>query len=356
MRHSIRSALIVGALLPLTALSFVDDAAAAATNQAADEEPQIRIAVLPITAGDKIDDVAREELLTRLRVGMGRGEVALVPESDVDAAREACVDCSSEALARSLAERSGATHYTRARVDIKSRDYAVRLELVEIESGRVAVESEQTCEICGLQEVGEQLETQGAFLQSRLQMLDQEVNTGLLVESEPRGALVFIDDVLVGSTPYEAEVAEGSHSVRVSLNGHLGQEREVVVEEGAHEVLRFTLERAPADPKLRVIGGALLGGGLALFAGGVVLIGFDGEPFKPRCDGADVDADGDCRFVLDTKWGGVAALTGGAIAATVGAMLLIRFRRGSRPAQDEQARANLNLGLDLGGVTLRGRF
>ena len=42
----------------------------------------------------------------------------------------------------------------------------------------------------------------------------------LQVSTEPEGALLYIDDVLIGQTPIEASVSQGQHTLRLEKEGH----------------------------------------------------------------------------------------------------------------------------------------
>jgi len=71
---------------------------------------------------------------------------------------------------------------------------------------------------------------------------------GLLVESEPIGATVFIDGHLAGETPLTLpEIAAGVHRVRIVRLGYLENSRVVTVEAGHRATVRARLT-APAPP------------------------------------------------------------------------------------------------------------
>ena len=53
--------------------------------------------------------------------------------------------------------------------------------------------------------------------------------------------------------------------------------------------------------------------------------------YDKKCSGSDVDADGDCRYMFDMRWGGAALLAAGAIATTIGTMLLVRNKKPTEP-------------------------
>ncbi len=89
--------------------------------------------------------------------------------------------------------------------------------------------------------------------------------TGLLeVNSEPSGAIVRVDGVAVGQTPFQQAVAPGTFAVTLSLEGHAERSQQVELEAGREVVLSVTLE-----PDGRVWTWVGLGTTAALLAGGV---------------------------------------------------------------------------------------
>jgi len=97
----------------------------------------------------------------------------------------------------------------------------------------------------------------------------------LLINSEPRGALVFLDDESLGATDsttgrlVKSGVVPGRHRVRVSMAGRQDFVQEVEVGQGGLTSLQATLLQAPRTSTLSVaLGslGVLIVGGLGLFA------------------------------------------------------------------------------------------
>ena len=68
------------------------------------------------------------------------------------------------------------------------------------------------------------------------------------VDSEPQGAMVFVDGVLKGKTPCSlGGIAPGRLTVQVELEEYVPQERQVEVTEDETQALKFILERARPD-------------------------------------------------------------------------------------------------------------
>lgn len=296
---------------------------------AADATPVPRVAVAPPVLSGTDDIVLRDQISAELRNGLQRGRLELLDSDRVAAL--AADGCGDAACVARLQAELGAAFVLRSSVSVSDRDYTLRLELVAAQNGETAATSEQTCELCGRAELRALAADQSARLVTRLEALARPPPT-LELYSQPPGALVFIDGQLVGQTPLERRVLEGTHVLRVIADGHVAEERRLESVAGLRETLRISLRRTPATLKLRKAGWAALFTGIGVAALGLPLIAIDGQPFTDDCSGADVDAAGNCRYVFETRWGGAGLLAAGAVLTTVGAMLLLRTRaRRSRP-------------------------
>jgi len=95
-------------------------------------------------------------------------------------------------------------------------------------------------------------------------------NRGLLVvESDPSGAVVYINGKMVGYTPYSAWIPKGCYSVKVSLAGYISQSRRVCIKPYTSTKVRFKLKRAKREtgwllPLGLGVVGVVVGTGLAL--------------------------------------------------------------------------------------------
>jgi PEGA domain-containing protein len=84
------------------------------------------------------------------------------------------------------------------------------------------------------------------FLEKLGEALFGEERAGTLdVDSEPRGAMVYVDGVLKGKTPCSlGGIAPGRWTVQVELDEYVPQENTVEVTEDETQALKFILERA----------------------------------------------------------------------------------------------------------------
>jgi hypothetical protein len=292
-----------------------------------------RLAVLPLKIEGQADKDTRARWTTKLREGLARGQAGLVepitvlPFVEGNCDRQSCYD--------RVRANSGATHLVRTTVVAKNRDFLLKLDLIDAKTGTVVLTEDETCEICGIEEVATLLDSQGAMLQTRLAAMGAGPAM-LILDTTPSGAVVYVDGEAVGTTPIERPVLEGSHRIRVNLNGYVAEERELSFVNGARQDVKLELQRMPGDPKTRALGIAGLAGGIALLGAGVALAVLDDREYKPNCTGANVDADMDCKFLFNTGPLGAAMIGVGAILGTLGAVALIR-NRGRKAASKPSA-------------------
>lgn len=308
-----------------------------------------KIAILPLEVKGALSGDARDALTASLRSGLERGNFTVLPQSDVEA--RADNPCDRQVCYDKLRTTLDAGYLVRAKVTVKNRDYEVSLELIDTESGQVVASSNERCDICGLDEVGNQVASQGALMRAKLDAM----GTGpaiLVIDSAPSGATVIIDGEAVGTTPIEHPLVAGLHRVRVTKVGYVSDEREITSVAGVTEKLNLELKRGATSSKMRAIGASALGGGVAALGAGIVLLYLDDhnqiEP-KSYCEvPGRRDAMGNCEKVLNTSWGGAALAAGGAALITAGVLLLVRHRK---PKSEK-----ISAAIAPTGVFLQGRF
>lgn len=85
------------------------------------------------------------------------------------------------------------------------------------------------------------------FLEEMEKRLLGEQTGTLDIDSEPQGAMVFVDGVLKGKTPCSlGGISPGNLTIQVELDDYVPQEKEVELTAGETQVLKFVLERASA--------------------------------------------------------------------------------------------------------------
>lgn len=331
------------AAAPLQAAPAVEGPAEAAPAAKADS----RLAVLAVTLAGTSDESSGPRLLGHLKKGLERGAFTIIDPAEVE--RHAPGGCSTQPCLTALRTQAGAPFALRAQITVSDRDYAVHLDLLDTRTGNVLATSDERCELCGSAEVGTLVETQSALLRRALEDIIQGPSR-LVVDSQPAGALVLVDNQLIGTTPVDQPVLEGEHVVRVMLDGYVSDERKLKLQRGVRERLELQLRREPRLARSRTLGWASLFTGLPVFAAGVTLLAIDGTEPDRRCDDKrDRDAFGNCRYIFSTMTGGAVALAAGTALITVGAMLLLRTRDRPNPRRPRAL-------LGPTGVGLTGRF
>jgi hypothetical protein len=155
---------------------------------------------------------------------------------------------------------------------------------------------------------------------------------GLVLRTRPGGAHTRVDGDSVGTTPVRHEVEAGSHEVAFERPGYHPAQVEVVATAGVDE--RVEVELQPRRRPLRIVGGVLLGVGLAAVGGGAASLALDGRYDRSHCSGDDVDFAGRCRYRYETTTLGATMTAGGAALVVTGIVLLIvQARRDRHPPQ-----------------------
>jgi hypothetical protein len=240
----------------------------------------------------------RERLETRMETVLRAGNLAVAGKQ----ARSAARACETQVCLERTASSYGITHWLRAEIDGDDREYRVRLAAGQIGVTTPAAQSAGECLICGMDDLAAAIEARTVTIRAQL-------------SAEP-----------AGPTPG----ARAGLTWR-PLPGPM-----------AHR------DRRPGSA-LRPTGIALLALGSAGALGGAVMIGIDGQDVRRRCDGQNLDVEGDCRYVHETRAGGIAMLTGG-VLAVAGGITLLTVERNRRHRADLRVRVGYNR------IVFAGRF
>lgn len=229
-------------------------------------------------------------------------------------------------------------------VDATQADQQLALTIIDTADGTAVVEVARTCELCGRDELLDAVSDLTALGMRKLTSY-AEVSTTLAIDSVPPGAIARLDGVEIGTTPLDVEVIAGEHTIELTAADHEPLSQSIQIERGANEHVRVRLipvqlvGPGPDDTTTslrrgRVVAGAtLVGVGVAALATGITLLVLHGRPITSACTGNDVDLDGDCHYLHDTRIGGaVGAGVGGAAIITGSVILGLEFRRRNRAA------------------------
>lgn len=325
-----------------------------------------KAAILPLgVEGDEMPEADRDQLTERLVEGLRRGDFDVIAPDDVLSAAPDAASCRDAACYTAIAQATGATHVVRTAVNAQDRDYEVEVLLVSGTDGVQVAASADSCQICGVTEVGDLIDAAAATLRTKLDTLSQGP-ARLVVTSTPPGARVSIDGELKGTTPFDEQVLAGEHLLRISLEGYIAVEREVNFVEGIEETQGFELEKVPSRLPARPWGWVSLGVGIAGIGAAATFVALDDRKFQlgDACSEDKQDAQGDCPRLWDLDWIMFGTAIAGAGLATLGVAILLNSagRRGKdkvkveagEPTSARSRRPRFSIG--PGSVGVRGRF
>jgi hypothetical protein len=317
-----------------------------------------RAALLPLQFEGDLNEGWRDQIEQDIGRGLVQAGVEVVDPKSVTKASGGVSDCDNAKCFQFLSTSVEARFLVRAKVVVEERNYEVTIDVIDGQSGSLAASSSESCQLCGLAEVGELVTKQAAVLRQKVDALALRPAM-VAVTSEPSGATIWIDGVKIGDAPLEHELAPGSHRADARMRGFIDQSRTVQAVHGVRETVRFEL--LPAADSTRAAGGtkdwkvptgwSLVGVGVAGTAAGVTFLLIDDDPYEARCSGPDVDPLGNCRQRYDTLAHGIAFTAAGGALLVTGAALLVaaRAKRGRRMQATAQR-------LRIGPGTVGARF
>jgi TolB-like protein len=140
-----------------------------------------------------------------------------------------------------IAQRLGVEYLVTGIVQVDRKNYEVTLDLVAGRDGKSVGQSRERCELCGIKEVGSQMDRQVLALRGYAEQAAAVAPARFSIESRPAGAEVTIDGKPSGVTPLAADVGAGSHQITVRASGYKPSERNVYVESGMNGYLSVDL-------------------------------------------------------------------------------------------------------------------
>ena len=288
-----------------------------------------RVLTSPVEIDGELGAQWRAELDDSVANGLRRGNFEVVTEA---------VSCTDASCWSKAAARVGAAYVLRTEVTVGDRSYAVRVELLDGKTGERVALGEDACDVCGVDTARAIVADQAATMRTKLDDLVSGPPM-VVIDSSPSEAIAKIDGETVGQTPVTRELSAGKHVVRLEKEGYVAVEREFLAVAGVQESMSLNLEPLPAAlPRYRPWGWVGIGLGGAAIATGVTLMVLDERPAPgDRCQGDNVDADGNCRFRWNTLTPGLIFTTAGVLAALAGTAVVVVSRPRHRTRRTRSA-------------------
>ncbi len=273
----------------------------------------------PAVAPPELPADVRQRIDAATDAALGEGGYTVAPAPS----------CADEACRTAAVEQAQAAGGIAVTVGAVGSDYRITVARVGAD-GAVVSSKEDTCEICTHDEMVAKVGTLVAAVAGDVPTAPPEeerpaMPTLLEITSDPKGATVILDGRAIGTTPVSTEVAAGTHTIRVERKGYEPSERTVEAIEGDATAEVFELQRKrlmPVQTEI-LVGWVALGVGLAAVVTGAALVAIDENPIKSDCEGANVDANGVCKYRYDTVAGGATMLVLGLGATGTGVGFLV---------------------------------
>lgn len=237
-----------------------------------------------------------------------------------------------EGLQRSLrlVEHDGdAAYRISAAIHFTDPDYELSVEARDATGETVVARAAQTCELCGLEEAVATAQSLAATLATKVAAAELDMPT-LGVAATPEDVVIAIDGEVVGTAPLTRRIEVGPHRIDASKSGFLDQSQDIVAVAGVHETIAFELQARPSRKPRAALGWAAVGVGSGALATGITFIAIHGTDVRLLCSGANVDAEGDCRFVHQSRGLGIGIAAAGAALVATGLVLALQRRRARR--------------------------
>jgi hypothetical protein len=218
-------------------------------------------------------------------------------------------------------------------------DYLYNLNLIDISTGRV---DNRVFELVAIGAKGDPVSTLiGAVQKTADKLFEPKVEPGAIrVTSETRGAMVYLDEAFMGSTPVRRDGVEpGAHQLRVEKEGHRGWTKDIEVPAGNMLDIQVPLN---ALPERRKWPGAFAAACFAVGAGaaviGLVLVALSTEaPVNSSVTRRDAVDAAERRFLENRSGWGLLGI--GAGLGITAAGITIHYRQDIFPSSESKEKA-----------------
>lgn len=308
----------------------------------AEPSPAPAVSTLRLAVPTDISRPDRKALRARFKAGITRaGFERRAAPADANA-------CADAECYRRVAEATDVELFVGGTIERRGPDHAIELFVIAADTGEIVAAVDGLCEICGIDELGDMVGSLATRLRPALE--NNTLPTLLIVDSEPSGAEVWVDEQKIGTTPLQAKISPGPHTLEVIKRGRRTEHVEVSARPGVRESFSFRLARTTAAPTW--LPWTAMAAGVGSLGAGIGLLVIDEQPIERECN---ADADGNCEFLYDTVNGGVALTVVGVALLGTGIGLLLNQAQKDR-AQRSGVKARVSLVPGLGGASLIGRF
>jgi TolB-like protein len=298
-----------------------------------------RVAVLRLVFQEDMPDNNKNFLRERLIGGLAAAEFQVFAGMTVEqllkqgSRLEACKE---PACYKEIATRLGVEYLVTGTVQVDKKNYDVAIDLISGRDGKGIGQSRERCELCGIKEVGTQMDRQVLSLRGKAEEAAATAPGRFSIESRPQGAEVSIDGKAAGVTPLSVDVTSGTHRMSVRADGYQLSERNIFVDSGMNGYLAVDL--APSGTMAAVIGGwrpsritaiALGLVGAAAVGAGIVTHHFHDSVVRcedPRPNGCAVEIRRQTALEAGILYG-----AGGLLLASSGVMFFLAPSNGAGP-------------------------
>lgn len=288
-------------------------------------------------AGDGAPEL-RPQLLKSLAGGLATGGVRVITLKDVLTAladTPELIGCTSTTCLARIGEKLGADYFVTGRVEATGSAYTIELQLLSaVVEGALVTRVERSCPVCTIMEVNDMVSEAARDLV----VLPPAQPVPVMIATEPVGARVFVDEVEVGTSPFEGMLEPGDHKVSAALEGYHRAEKAIRVSDSDSGQQRFELVLArdevtdvpPPPPDRRrpykTWKWVTAGGAFVALGAGVTLIAIDGNDLDcERMPGQEV-----CPEERNTLVGGLLSVAAGVGLGGVSGWMFVRDREHAR--------------------------
>tara|TARA_R110002096_G_scaffold44526_13_gene120714 strand:+ start:358724 stop:359725 length:1002 start_codon:yes stop_codon:yes gene_type:complete len=310
------------------AVAFVTALLTVTSTQAlADDGDGIAVLALDIT-GDATSNLRKQVVLAIVEGLEEAGDVLSVDESRSALVSETdLIDCFSRDCLERIGDSLSVPRFVRAELSASGAHYILKLQLLHTGRKRLLNSVTVSCAVCT---VGD-LKTR--TIEAARQLLIVELNelVPVTIASIPEGAMISIDGLGAGTSPVVTKLEPGPHRFSATKDGYAttSQTAEIAASEAGTQRLEIAMVQAMGAPETgnSKYGywkwGSVAASGTLLVLGTTLIIIDD----DPAC-GSSTEQ---CRFLRQTKLGGVLSIAGSLAAGAAAGWMFWSESKSERP-------------------------